>query len=229
LLVLGDEGVTQMTWRSLRPSSIGRIRLRRAAMQYAGHGWYVTPGAYRTGTRFTCGRAGCPTTACHPALVYWAEAASREPQTVAGWWRNTPYTVLLATGRAFDVLEVPAYLGAQVAGPPAAESPWRAGEVRGPVAVSPTGRWMFLVRPGEPLRPELDGRLDVVRHGRGSWVPAPPTRLPEGPVRWAVPPEETGWRLPDPYRVQEALVAALSRLDLRLGRRYSTVEDRSAA
>jgi Bifunctional DNA primase/polymerase, N-terminal len=216
-----------MTWRSLLPSAIDRIRLGRAALQYAGHGWYVTPGAYRTGSRFACGRAGCPTMACHPALFYWAEAASRDPHTVAGWWRETPYTVLLATGRAFDVLEVPAYLGA-----PAATSWGSSGhpdEVRGPVAVSPTGRWMFLVRPGEPLRPELDGRLDVVRHGRGSWVPAPPTRLVEGPVRWAVAPDETGWRLPDPYRVQEALVKALCRLEVAPAIGRSTMEDRFAA
>jgi hypothetical protein len=229
VLVLGNEGVTHMTWRSLRPGAIDRIRLGRAALQYAGHGWYVTPGAYRAGPRFACGRAGCPTTACHPALQYWAEAASRDPHTVAGWWHDTSYSVLLTTGRAFDVLEVPAYLGASAAGPQSAESPWRADEVRGPVAVSPTGRWMFLVRPGEPLRPELDGRLDVVRHGRGSWVPAPPTRLLEGAVRWAVPPEKTDWRLPDPYRVQQALVEALSRLDLAPAIGRSTVEDRFAA
>ena len=71
-----------------------------------------SPGAYRAGDRFACGRAGCPTTACHPALVSWAQAATDDPRTVAGWWRDTAYTVLLATGRAFDVVEVPAYLGA---------------------------------------------------------------------------------------------------------------------
>jgi hypothetical protein len=216
-----------MSWRSLRPTAIDRIRLGRAAAQYARHGWYVTPGAYRAGPRFACGRAGCPTTACHPALVHWAEAASRDPQTIAAWWRDTAYSVLLTTGRAFDVLEVPAYLGAPVAA--SWGSPWQGGDVRGPVAVSPTGRWMFLVCPGEPLRPELDGRLDVVRHGRGSWVPAPPTRFLEGAVRWAVPPEKTDWRLPDPYRVQQALVEALCRLDLAAAIGRSTLEDRFAA
>jgi hypothetical protein len=168
---------------------------------------------------------------CHPALEHWAEAASHDPRTVATWWRDLPHTVLLATGRAFDVLEVPAYLGAPLAGPPAAGSAGTPVSVRGPVAVSPTGRWMFLVLPGQPLRPELDERLDVVRHGRDSWVPAPPTRLLEGPVRWAVPPDRTGWRLPDPYRVQQALVEVIGQLDVVPARRslFSTVEDRFAA
>jgi hypothetical protein len=48
-----------------------------------------------------------------------------------------------------------------------------------------------------------------VRHGVGSWIPAPPTRLPEGAVRWVVPPEETRWTLPDPHAVQELLVESL--------------------
>ena len=69
---------------------------------------------------------------------------------------------------------------------------------------------MFLVRPGAPLRDELDHRLDVVRHGRGSWIPAAPSRMLEGPVRWAVPPERTQWRLPDAEVVQALMIDALA-------------------
>jgi hypothetical protein len=130
---------------------------------------------------------------------------------VAAWWRREPHAVLLATGHGFDVLEVPAHLGLWVLGAARLHTrlagPGRS-QVRGPVAVTPTGRWMFLVRPGEPLRPELDDSLDVVRHGRGSWVPAPPTVLPEGPVRWAVAPEETRWQFPDSHVVQGMLIDA---------------------
>jgi hypothetical protein len=120
--------------------------------------------------------------------------------------------VLLATGWRFDVLEVPAALGLRVlpaVRPPG--GPLGAGwaDAGGPVAGTAAGRWMFLVRPGEPLRSELDHRLDVVRHGRGSWIPAAPSRAVEGPVRWAVPPERTQWRLPDPGLVQALLVDAL--------------------
>lgn len=69
------------------------------------------------------------------------------------------------------------------------------------------------MRSGAPLRPELDHRTDVVRHSAGSWIPAPPTVLPEGPVRWQVSPEQVGWRLPDAEEMQQALIEALIALD----------------
>jgi hypothetical protein len=189
-----------------------RPRLRRTALRYADHDWPVVPGACLTGTRFICGRAGCPTTSCHPALEFWEREATVDLARVAAWWRSRPFSVLLATGHTFDVLEVPAHLGLRVLGAArllaGVVGPGR-GQVRGPVAVTPTGRWMLLVAPGDPLRPELDECLDVVRHGLGSWIPAPPTRMPEGPVRWAVAPEEVQWRLPDSYAVQAMLVDAL--------------------
>ncbi|MFC4105643.1 bifunctional DNA primase/polymerase [Micromonospora zhanjiangensis] len=193
-------------------TSLDRVRLRRVAMRYAGHGWDVTPGACLARHRFVCGRPGCPTTGCHPALTDWERSATADPARIAAWWRSRPHGVLLATGRAFDAIEVPAHLGQRVVD----VTRWATALVgpggcpgRGPVAVTPTGRWIFLVRPGDPLRPELDRCLFIVRHGLGSWIPAPPTRLPEGPVRWATAPEETRWRLPDPYAVQELLVDAL--------------------
>ena len=188
-------------------SSLERVRLRRVAVRYAAHGWEVTPGACLANGRFVCGRAGCPTVGCHPALEDWAEAASTDPARVATWWRSRPHGVLLPTGRAFDVLEVPADLGRRVLDA-IATHPAGSG-IRGPVLVTPTGRWMFLVRPGDPLRPELEHCLQVVRHGEGSWIPAPPTRLPEGTVRWAVAPEQAHWQLPDSYLVQNALIEGL--------------------
>ncbi|GAA0813218.1 bifunctional DNA primase/polymerase [Spirilliplanes yamanashiensis] len=185
------------------PAGVDRARLRRVALRYATHGWPVIPGAYLAGTRYVCGRAGCLTTGCHPALDGWDRAGAADPARVAGWWRHRPHTVLLATGTAFDVLDVPAQLGARALGAA------RLGALAvGPVAVTPVGRWMFLVRAGDPLRPELEDCLDVVRHGRGSWIPAPPNRAPEGRVRWAVTPEQVRWRLPEPYAVQELLVDA---------------------
>lgn len=179
---------------------LARFRLRRAALRLAARGWPVTPGAWLRSDRFDCGRPGCPTTACHPALEEWEQAASVDPDRIAQWWRYAPHGVLLPTGKAFDVLEVPAPLGSLAVASPG----WR-GPVRGPVATAPTGRWMFFVRTGEPLLPELAGRLDVVAHTRGSWVPAPPTRLVDHPVRWSVPPSAVGWRLPDGYAVQRVL------------------------
>lgn len=107
--------------------------------------------------------------------------------------------VLIGTGSELDAIEVPPGLGAAV----------RERDPGGPVAVTAAGRAIFLVRPGSPLRPELERRLDVVRHGPGSWVAVAPSRLPEGPVRWAITPASTGWRLPAAEVVQQALVDAL--------------------
>ncbi|HEX5201623.1 bifunctional DNA primase/polymerase [Paractinoplanes rhizophilus] len=208
-----------MQWTANRPfvppplaDRLDRLRLRRHALRYAAHGWAVTPGACLAGHRFACGRPGCPIMMCHPALESWEDTASTDPGLVSDWWRRRPYSVLLATGGRLDALEVPAALGLRVLGaarlhrslPGAGRA-----DALGPVAVTAAGRWMFLVRPGEPLRSELDHRLDVVRHGCGSWIPAPPSRMLEGPVRWAVPPERTQWRLPAPALVQTLMADAL--------------------
>ncbi|GIE76190.1 DNA primase [Actinoplanes philippinensis] len=189
-----------MQWSSRQPfvppSILDRALLRRAALRYAAHGWAVTPGAHLTGDRFDCGRTACDITGCHPALDSWAASTGDDPARISAWWRRRPYTVLLPTGDTFDALEVPASLGTH-------------GPASGPVAVTAAGRWIFLVRPGSTLRPELEHRLDVVRHGAGSWIPAPPSRMPEGPVRWEIHPARTQWRLPASDEVQDRLAAAL--------------------
>lgn len=182
-----------------------RVRLRRTAQRLAAAGWPVTPGACLRADRFDCGRPGCPTTSCHPALEDWEHAASRDPVRIADWWRYAPHSVLLPTGYACDVLEVSAAVGARLA-----RSPEWTGATRGPTAALPTGRWLLLVRPGTALLPTLASRLEIVCHGRGSWVPAPPTPLREGSTRWRVSPGEVDWRLPASAPVQEALAAVLA-------------------
>jgi hypothetical protein len=205
-----DDWRTTLTWRDAvgnrqRVFADGcparsRLRthsLRRAAARYAAHGWAVVPGACLVGPRFTCG-LGCRTVSVHPAVEPWRDHTTDDPDQVAAIWSRRPYSVLLATGDAFDVLDVPAYIGM-----PAARS------VRGPVAVTPLGRYMFLVRPGAELRSELAQRHSVVLHGKHSWIPAPPTRTPLGFVRWTVAPQQTEWQLPESSRVQDALVATI--------------------
>jgi hypothetical protein len=160
-----------------------RARLRHAALTYARHDWKVLAGARLCGKRFSCG-PGCRTRSCHPVAAGWEPTS--DTQTILHRWRHSPFSVLLATGDAFDAVEVPAHIGALAQ-----------GALRGPVVVTPAGQWIFLVRPGEPLHPELTQHHDVVLHGPGSWIPAPPVRTPRGPVRWAVTPYETDWRLPD--------------------------------
>jgi Bifunctional DNA primase/polymerase, N-terminal len=177
-----------------------RSRLRRAAQRYAQQGWLVVPGAVLIRDRYVCGPL-CPTVACHPALDQWEIAASSDSSDVGRWWRNEPFSVLLATGHSFDVIDVPGRVGAVAADAAAL----------GPVAVTPADRWLFLVAPGGTLRPELAEQLDVVMHGSGSWIPAPPTRTPGGRVRWHVSPSVTEWRLPQAEAVQRTLVAQLRR------------------
>jgi hypothetical protein len=174
-----------------------QTRLRRAAVRYAEHGWDVVPGAVRCGDRFRC-VSRCPTIACHPDWAGWEQTATRDPSWVAALWAFRPRAILLATGAAFDVLEVPACLG----------TGGERGAGRGPVAVTGTGRWMFLVRPGGALGGDFANRPDVVLHGRGSWIPAPPTLTLDGRVRWLVDPEEVSWRLPDAQSIQAKLAGA---------------------
>jgi hypothetical protein len=197
-----------MQWSSgkpfVHPALLDRLLLRRAALRFAAHRWAVLPGS------------------SHPARGSGAVEPSVNTRRVATWWRRRAYPVLLVTGGSFDVLDVPAAVGlralgairlrADVLGPEVADG-------RGPVAVGPTGRWMFFVRPGLPLRPELANRLDVVRHARGSWVPAAPSRLPEGVVRWAVSPGKVHWRPADATAVQASLVEAVEALGRHPARR----------
>ncbi len=186
----------------VHPHRLQRALLRRAASQYARHGWPVVPGAYPSGARFLCDRAGCPTSGCHPAFEDWQGAASHDPVAIARWWSLRSHSVLLPTGIAFDVIDTPERLGA-----PAVRLLYDS-QVATPVAVTPTGRWMFFVRHGDGLRPELAEQLHVLLHAGNSWVPAPPTRYPEGRVYWQVSPGSVGWQLPDTYRVQRALTEA---------------------
>jgi hypothetical protein len=124
-----------------------------------------------------------------------ADGAQRYERLVRGG-------LLLATGRTFDVIEVPTRLGHP------AHTLLSFRGVRCPTAVTPSGRWMFFVTTGALLRPDLAGRLDVIRHSVGSIVPAPPTRYRTGRVRWVLPPALAGWALADPAVVQRALAAA---------------------
>jgi Bifunctional DNA primase/polymerase, N-terminal len=152
------------------------------------------PGASLIGDRYVCGPM-CPTIGCHPALERWELRASAEASDIEVWWAEAPFSVLLATGHAFDVIDVPERIGRTAV---------REARI-GPVAVSPEGRWLFFVAPGDGLRRELADQPDVVLHDRGSWIAAPPTRTPAGHVRWEVHPNVTRWRVPDPYAVQNLL------------------------
>ena len=108
--------------------------------------------------------------------------------------------LLLATGTALDVIEVPAAVGQRVC------AQLREAGQAVPVAATPTGRWWFPVTPGVVLPPWLRDRADVVVHTDGAAVLAPPSETPDGWVHWRVAPAVAGYR-PSPA---EQIVAAIA-------------------
>lgn len=181
----------------------------QAAAEYAGRwGWTVALGtAARDGqaARCDCARPHCAAPGLHPGRG----ADPRElppgaaPHEVRALWGGfAEATVLLPAGRAFDVLDVP-----EPAGLRALVRLERMGTQVGPVLTAPTGRLLFFVTRGTaPLLPDLlyrmgwdDAALDLVCHGEGSYVAAPPTVLGGlGPVRWLrTPCRESAARPPE--------------------------------
>lgn len=187
-------------WDSYR--AVYGTELRAEAMVLVDHGWAVVPGTFPQGDLWT-GRTQAPQTGPSPVLEDWAREATTDRGQVAAWWSGLPYSILLPTGLALDVIEVPASVGRRAA------AVLRSIGVPVPIAATPTGEWLFPVRSGEPLRPDLAGRGGMVLHGRGSFVAVPPSTFPQGSVHWRVRPAACGWALPDPYRVQEALAEAV--------------------
>ncbi|MDL5154488.1 bifunctional DNA primase/polymerase [Actinomycetospora termitidis] len=193
-------------WDSYR--AVYGTELRAEAMVLADHGWAVVPGTFPQGEVWT-GRADAPQAGPVPVLDDWAAKATTDVAQIADWWSGLPYSILLPTGITFDVIEVPASIGRR-----AAAALRSVGE---PVAIAatPTGEWLFPVMPGEPLRPDLAGRPGTALHGRGSYFAAPPSTFPQGSIHWRVRPAACGWRLPDPYSVQDAMAEAVRERPLR--------------
>ena len=111
-------------------------------------GWPVCPGAQPSGgldslgmpdpgRACSCDRVGCPAPGAHPVSPTWQMQATVDEAIIGQWWEARPEAnVILATGRVFDVLDVPAVAGAT------ALSRMTAAQVEtGPVAVqsSPGG------------------------------------------------------------------------------------------
>ncbi len=198
----GMREIREMRLRPRRPRRPGRVPVGTAVAEYTGlWGWDVVPGARvrhalaRPGC--SCGAVGCPAPGAHPVdpeLVIPAGTPLDEALDAwaAAWARTPGAAVLLPTGKAFDVLDVP-----QPAGRFALLRLERLGLPLGPVAAAPHGRAWFLVAPGTAAAlPELlyrtgwDGaRLDLRCLGPGGHITAPPSDHGGlGPVRWLRPP-----------------------------------------
>jgi len=195
-----------------------------AAAQYASMGWPVCVGehpyrgtgdAMEPGRGCSCDRVGCPAPGAHPVSPAWQMQATVDLNVVQGWWETRPEAnVILATGRVFDVLDVPA-----AAGSAALERMLAAGTAVGPVALVGQDRMLFFVTTrGSPADEDewwscgLDSEPESVVaglrwHCRDSYVLAPPSRDASGAAaRWLRSPHEHP--LPDALRLLEYLVDA---------------------
>jgi hypothetical protein len=142
--------------------------------------------------------------------------ATVDSAVIGQWWETRPEAnVILATGRVFDVLDVPAVAGATALAKMAA-----AGVETGPVALSTDRMLFFVVTRGAPddedewwscgldASPDLSTQTEALRwHCRDSYVLAPPSRIGTGQdVLWVRQPDTQP--LPDGLRLLEYLVDA---------------------
>jgi hypothetical protein len=204
--------------RRSRRRAVERVAVAAAAAEYAAMGWPVClgshpPGRARHGETVracSCDRIGCPAPGAHPMSPAWQVQATADPVLVEGWWAAQPEAnVILATGRTFDVLDVPAAAGA------AALATMERSQTRpGPVAISAGSRALFFVatrgRPADEdewwschldCEPELDTQVAGLRwHCRDSYVLAPPSRDGQAlKAHWLRPPDDRP--LPDGLRL----------------------------
>jgi hypothetical protein len=210
-------------------------KMASAARRYAELGWPVCRGAQFRGRRAlrgagqhgnhiqsvagracSCDRIGCPAPGAHPLSPSWKREASCDPGVVARWWSTAPRSsILLVTGRIFDVLDVPAGAGSA-----ALARLGQAGIRPGPVAAGAGGRTLFFVASRAASTEEdewwschLDCEPEIVPaiaglrwHCRDSYVLAPPSVQRGGSAaRWLVRPDAA---LPDALRLLEFLADA---------------------
>src|SRR5258708_9885690 len=186
----------------------GHGRMALAALRYAALGWPVCVGERppdrqpeqgASGRACSCDRIGCPAPGAHPFSPAWQLQATVDEAVVGRWWSVLPQAnIILVTGRAFDVLDVPAAAGLMALARLA-----RAGERPGPVALSAQERALFFVATRAALAgddewwschldclPEMIPAATGLRwHCKDSYVLAPPSRMSNGlAARWLIEP-----------------------------------------
>ncbi|MFF0391460.1 bifunctional DNA primase/polymerase [Kitasatospora sp. NPDC004615] len=178
-------------------------------------GFPVAPAAHPEGYRCSCDRVGCPAPAQHPVSFAWQSQATTDAEQLAHWLTRDPEAnFVTATGRAHDVLDVPAEAGVL------ALRRLDALGVGGPVAAVGNDRYLFFTATrGTPQDEDewwpsaLDSTPETVSehpglrwHCRGSYTLVPPAALTDGSrVRWLRGPDQ---QLPDPLRVLDVLTDA---------------------
>ena len=199
-----------------------RDPLGQAAKNYAALGWPVCVGAHlpadglKTGRACSCDRVGCPAPGAHPVSPTWQMQATVDTGIIGQWWAARPEaSVMLVTGRVFDVLDVPAVVGSA-----ALAHIEETGIAAGPVAEAGGRTLFFVTTRGAPVdedewwscrldcEPEnITSRGSLRWHCRDSYVLAPPSAGGTGgPARWVRDPADHS--LPDALRLLEFLVDA---------------------
>jgi len=169
------------------------------------------------GRACSCDRVGCPAPGAHPLSPAWQLEATADQAVVRAWWTLWPQaSILLVTGRVFDVLDVPERAGAIALARLAA-----ARKRAGPVAAGAGERALFFVTSRSAAaeddewwschldcEPESVPEVTGLRwHCRDSYVLAPPSRLMDGTAaRWLVRPDTAA--LPDALPLLEFLADA---------------------
>ncbi len=196
-------------------------RMMLAAIGYAARGWPVCAGAYlpesTSGRACSCDRVGCPAPGAHPVSPAWQLEATADQGIIGHWWTVLPQaSIILVTGRSFDVLDVPV-----AAGQAALARMERSGVRPVPVAISARDRALFFVATRAALadedewwschldcEPEMIPEVTGLRwHCKDSYVLAPPSRLSTGhTARWIREPDAEP--LPDALRLLEYLADA---------------------
>jgi Bifunctional DNA primase/polymerase, N-terminal len=196
--------------------------LCESAVRYAeDRHWDVHPGAWLVvdssgPPRCSCGDAECPRPGAHPTVSDWVNHATGAPAAIRRLWRDEPLaSILIPTGRSFDVIDVP-----EVAGCLALARMERMDIRLGPVCSTPDRRLQFFVLPGVSAKiPDMlrrlgwvPGSLDLGARGEGDYVVAPPSRTGvNGSVLWARPPTLSNRWLPEAEELIHPLAYACGR------------------
>lgn len=145
--------------------------LGKSALFYARWGWPVHP--LTPGGKVPITKHGC-------------KDATTDTEQITQWWNENPHANIgLATGHAFDVIDVDVPTGA-LEWANFRDNPKQLWNIYGWVT-TPSGGWHAYVEPTghgnlTSLRPGVDFR------GKGGYVVAPPSRTPQGRYVWAFQP-----------------------------------------
>jgi len=190
----GEPGLNRLRATGAMPLS--------AALRYAtAMGWAVAPGCDQGRGGRRCARVDCLVAGPHPVSGRGEVPATRNEYTIFRWWRRRRSApVLLATGRSFDILDVPPY---------AADEALRRLQLTGcrlgPIACTGAGRLLIWTSTTVDSSGWPYANLDLHHRGAGQYVTAPPARH----ARWLEPPVPYTHRvLPDCVEILDAIVTA---------------------